>query len=242
MAVGIGSEVAWYCPSLDTAGDGTGTLTDLINGNDGAITNATWETDTGSGGTRALEFTNGYVTVPNNGDLAFDVDPYWFSTWFKLSSTASLQMILDKGFDTGGSSRTFFILLNSTTFRIWPGDAGAVLDFSVASYQNNWVNVIYQRQGAVVTAWANGTQVSTNAALPVPKDMTNADNLSLGSRSDETTAFMIGRLDDTRFGTGVLSSEDIANLSSQRAYQPGGACLWDGCNDGVWTSWSDNWA
>ena len=244
MAVGIGSEVAWYCPSLDTAGDGTGTLTDLVNGNDGTITNATWETDTGSGGTRALDFSSGYVTIPNSGDLAFGFDPWWFSIWFKLDSTASLQMILDKGFNTGGITRFYFLLLNSTTFRIFTGDVATSLEFGVPSgYLNTWVNVIFQRDGAVVGAWVDGTIADTYGSLSLGRTFTNADILSLGDRSDQTNAFpMSGRLDDTRFGTGVLSSEDIANLSSQRAYQPGGACLWDGCSDGVWTSWSDNWA
>lgn len=212
----VGSEVALYSPSQDDSGNGTGTLTDLVNSNDGTITGATWETDTDDGGVRALEFSSDYVTVPHGPDLAFGTGPYWFSTWFKLSSTASSQMILDKGYDTGNSTRLFFILLNSTTFRIWPGDAGAVLDFSVSGYLNDWVNVIFQRTGAVVTAWARNVQAATNANLPVPKDMTNTDNLSIGSRSDQTAAFLAGRVDEVRFGTGILTSGQREKLSSQR--------------------------
>lgn len=215
MSYLVGSEVALYLPSLDDSGNGTGTLTDLVNSNDGTITGATWETDTDNGGKRALEYSSDYVTVSNSGDFAFGTDPVWFSCWFKLTST-SQQMILDKGYNTGNTTRLFFILLNSTTYRIYPGDTPAALDFTASGYLNDWVNVIFQRNGVTVTAWVNGSQAAQKTNLPSGKDLTNSDNLVIGARSDATTAFFSGRVDEARFGTGVLTAQQIAKLSSRR--------------------------
>lgn len=214
----VGSEVALYLPSLDDSGNGTGTLNDLVNSNDGTITGATWQADTDNGGVRALEFSNDKVTVSNSSDFAFGTDPWWFSCWFKLTSSATIQMILDKGYNTGGPTRFYFMLLNSTTFRIWTGDVGTSLEFGVTGgFVNNWVNVIFQRDGAVLGAWVNGTIADTFGSLSLSRDFTNTDILSMGTRGDQTNTFpMVGRLDEVRFGTGVLTSGQIAKLSSQR--------------------------
>lgn len=212
----VGSEVALYSPSLDDDGNGTGTLTDLVNSNDGTITGATWETDTDNGGVRALEFSNDYVTASNSGDFAFGTDPFWFSVWFKLTSTASLQMILDKGFDTGTTTRFFFILLNSTQYRFWAGDLTGSLTFTASGYLNTWTNAICQRNGTSMSAYINGSLAASGTSQPIGQSLTNNDNLSIGSRSDQTTAFMAGRVDEVRLGTGVLTSGQIAKLSSKR--------------------------
>lgn len=212
----VGSEVALYSPSLDDDGNGTGTLTDLVGSNDGVITGATWPTDTDNGGVRALEFSSDYVTVPNSGDFAFGTDPFWFSVWFKLTTT-STQMILDKGYNTGNPSRIFFLLLNSTTYRIYPGDTPAALDFTASGYLNTWTNVRFQRQGAVVTSWVGNTQALQKTNLNASKDLTNTDILSIGDRGDQTGTFpLAGRVDDCRFGTGVLTSSEHEILASKR--------------------------
>lgn len=214
----VGSEVALYLPSLDDSGNGTGTLNDLVNSNDGTITGATWQADTDNGGVRALEFSSDYVTVSNSGDFAFGFDPWWFSCWFKLTSTTAIQVILDKGFNTGGITRFYLLLLNTTTFRIFTGDVSTSLEFTVSGgYVNNWVNVIFQRNGADVTAWVNGSVADTYGSLSLGRSFTNADVLSIGDRSDRTGAFpMTGRVDEVRFGTGVLAAKDIAILNSRR--------------------------
>lgn len=52
--------IAAWIPSLDTAGNGTTTLTDLVGSNHGTLTNmdaaTDWVADTGAGGVRALDF------------------------------------------------------------------------------------------------------------------------------------------------------------------------------------------
>lgn len=214
MAYRVGSEVAIYSPSED-AGSGS-TLPDLVGSNDGTITNGTREADTDSGGTTALELSSGHVVVPNSGDFAFGTDPFWYSVWFKLTSTASSQMILDKGFDTGNTTRFFFLLRDSTTWRFYSGGTMLPTDVAASGYLNNWVNVIFQRDGGTVAGWINGSQVFTSSAISPAAVFTNTDNLSIGSRSDQTTSFMAGRVDEVRLGTGVLTSGQIAKLSSQR--------------------------
>lgn len=212
----VGTEVALYSASQDDAGDGTGTLNDLVGSNNGTISGATWEEDTEAGGARALEFSNDFVTVANSGDFAFGVDAFWFSTWFKLSASTSLQMIFDKGFDTGNDTRLFLILLDSTTFRLSLGTSENAVDFAASGYLNTWVNIIGQRSARNVSAYVGGTLLGSSTTLPLATSLTNTDDLTIGARSDHTTAFLAGRVDEVRFGTGVLTAADIAKLSSSR--------------------------
>lgn len=67
----------WWCPSLDTSGNGTTTLTDLSgNGNNGTLTNmdagTDWVADTDSGGVRALDFDGSNDRIANFSDAAFN--------------------------------------------------------------------------------------------------------------------------------------------------------------------------
>lgn len=215
MSYQVGTEVAIYSPTLDSVGDGTGTLYDLKNSNDGSITNGAWTDDTANGGLRALQYSSGYTSIANSSDFAFGTSPFWFSVWFKLTST-SQQMILDKGYNTGNTTRFFFILLNSTQYRFWAGDASGALTFTASSYLNNWVNAICQRNGTSMAVWINGTLAASGTGQPAGTNLTNTDVLSFGSRSDHTTVFMAGRQGTTRIGTGVLSAQQIAKLSSRR--------------------------
>lgn len=215
MSFLVGSEIALYSPSQDNEGNGTETLNDLVGSNNGMISGATWQEDTEAGGVRALEFSNDYIFVSNSGDFAFGADPFWFSVWFKLTSTDQ-QMILDKGFDTGTTTRLFFILLNSTQYRFWAGDLTGSLTFTASGYLNTWTNAICQRNGTSMAAYINGNLAASGTSQPIGQSLTNNDNLSIGSRSDQTTNFMKGRVDEVRFGTGVLTAADIAKLSSSR--------------------------
>lgn len=68
MILGLGGEVLWWCPSLDTEGNGTIILNDLAHNSNGTLTGmdpvTDWISDTDSGGIRALDFdgSNDYVT------------------------------------------------------------------------------------------------------------------------------------------------------------------------------------
>ena len=77
--------VAVWCPSRDTLGNGTTTLTDLVGSSNGTLTNmdpaTDWVSDTDAGGIRALDFdgSDDFVSLGNTTSLtstAFSVS-FW---------------------------------------------------------------------------------------------------------------------------------------------------------------------
>jgi hypothetical protein len=80
--------VAAWIPSLDTAGNGTTSLIDLVGDNHGTLTNmdaaTDWVADTGAGGVRALDFdgVNDYVGASDTA-MPEGAAPRAFSLWVK---------------------------------------------------------------------------------------------------------------------------------------------------------------
>jgi hypothetical protein len=95
--------IAAWIPSLDDAGNGTTTLTDLVGDRNGTLTNfaltgstSNWVADTGSGGVRALvtDGTNDYVSM-GTGFATFSASlPFSVSAWVK--TTKSTQIVVSK--------------------------------------------------------------------------------------------------------------------------------------------------
>jgi hypothetical protein len=95
--------VAAWCPSLDTAGNGTTTLTDLSgNGNNGTLTNmdaaTDWVADTAAGGVRALDFdgVNDYVDCGASVLNLQNSQDFTISMWFQTRTIALTQLILSQ--------------------------------------------------------------------------------------------------------------------------------------------------
>ncbi len=86
---GIGDELAWWCPSLDSSGNGTGTVNDLAgNGNDATLLNMSpeasrWVADTTSGGVRAIDFDGGmqHASAEDSGLLLSGKSAATISLW-----------------------------------------------------------------------------------------------------------------------------------------------------------------
>jgi len=93
----------WWCPSLDTSGNGTTTLTDLSgNGNNGTLTNmdaaTDWVADTDNGGVRALALsgTSQYVDLGvTPGD--FGTTDFAVMCWYKGSAGGNIVVNNDGG-------------------------------------------------------------------------------------------------------------------------------------------------
>ena len=206
--------VAAWIPSLDTAGNGTTTLTDLTgNGYDGTLTNmdaaTDWVADTDAGGVRALDFdgVNDYVATSYNAGGATALS---LSFWAK-QDTSNSQVTMGQQ--------------DSVTARWGVLRFSGSLLFLVANGANSRAQVTF-----AATAWTHWLMVFSGAEtgndrLKIYKNgaiesatYVNALPASLPSLTD---TFKLGRLfssytngcfDDTRIWQVALDAADAADL------------------------------
>lgn len=233
MPVGIGGEIGWWCPSLDSAGNGTTTLTDLVattgNGTLTGMDAATdWVSDTGSGGVRALDFvaaTQQYVQIakPTMSGGKFSLALWGKAT---LDVASRVSAIWTDSF-AGGTSG--FSLFNAgSRIRGVKGSPVATVSDTSAVTLNVWYHWCYTFDGTMMRIYRNGslTASTTSSGLTYPTSM----GFSIGSAIPSTPLYINdavyrwnGLLDDIRlFNTNIdaANTDSVAALASMRGYQP----------------------
>jgi hypothetical protein len=211
--------VACWIPSLDTAGNGTTTLTDFSGSNHVTLYNfamsgssSNWVADTDAGGVRAVDFdgTNDY------GVSAFTPIaglPSWaYSFWVKTDTTAAVQCAVSQY--TSGTSGRWSVLLNynlvsgfvdqgvvatgETGSGVYLGGSGLVV--------NVWHHIVVTSTGSTLLIYCNGSLLASTAYTRTIQ----STNLTIGRIGNLSTFYLNGRLDDIRaFGV----SADLSDVS-----------------------------
>lgn len=221
LSVNGKSPIAAWIPSLDTAGNGTTTLTDLIGSRNGTLTNmdaaTDWPADTDAGGVRALDFdgVNDHVAVSTVWSPAGSAS---WSFWIKMNETPANFMI-----PVWGSTRPLdawnvgwgFYWTSSTTLKFFRGTfASAGVSATIAT-PSAWNHILVTSSASNLTFFLNGTQVSTGTVNMI----TASPSLIFGEgNSSVYNAAM--RLDDVRFFETQLDSADATYLATRRAIVP----------------------
>ena len=220
-------QIGWWCPSLDTSGNGTTTLTDLIGARTGTLTNmdaaTDWVANTESGGVRALDFdgTNDEVLLAS----AFFTMPFAVSLWAKPRNATALY----SAFSIGSSTSTNPLF--SVQFR---GDiagdpiAGQMrgIDPAINTFASGasfaadqWVHVL------AVFRSANYRQIYVNGVAGTEDTTAHTvetlNRMSIGSLARTTSgSFFNGLIDDIRLFGIEPSQATITAAATGRAYQP----------------------
>lgn len=220
---------AWI-PSLDTAGNGTTTLTDLIGSKHATLTNfaltggsSNWVSDTESGGVRALDFDNsndyaniGSVDVlPSSGAMSL-------SWWEKHTSAVGTYQSRFR-FRIAGATRSF-LLFRSTAGgyeRVsWAGHPTGDYKRSstaptIADSVGVWNHFVLTSTSLVSNTvgdwvlWVNGVS-QTVAAGSTSTGFGNASSrIGLDGLGDDPANC---RLDDIRVFLATLDSTDVSYL------------------------------
>ncbi len=210
--------VSVWCPSLDTAGNGTSTLYDLVGSNHGTMTNmdaaTDWVADTSSGGIRALDFdgSNDYVALAGTtlGTANFTI-----SAWFKTSSGGRQAIVStytsgDVGiiFDVLAGGKVRFACVNGS-------GSNLILADSAATYNDgNWHFAMAVRDGsASAKLYVDGTVVSVTG---IGNANLGSGAMRIGAVVSGYTGFMAGRIDDVRIWTSALDSTDNSDLRTRQ--------------------------
>ena len=226
MATGIGGEVAWWCPSLDSTQSGS-TLTDLAGSNNVTLTNmalsgssSNWVSDTESGGSVAIDLdgTNDYGDAGTSA--TFSPSPMSISLRLKMNaSPAAFDGIFGRSSGSGWNDGFGLYWTSSTGIRFWLNSysvnyaSGSVAD---ATTWNHIVGTWTTTQQPKI--YANGTLGTSTGGGPTSQSGTSVQ-LSIG-RLFSDTYNINGRLDDIRIFNRVITSGEISSLGSQRGYQP----------------------
>jgi hypothetical protein len=202
-----------WCPSRDTAGNGTTTLHDLVGSNNGTLTNmdaaTDWVSDTGAGGVRALDFdgSNDYIAFSGfnvAGGPGGAVYKASVSLWFKTSSTSAQRLI------SSSTGNLLGLVIDSAT-SMSIGNAGGTSAYSVSGITDgNWHHAVcsFPANGSV-KLWLDGVDKGTQS---VGSTTTITILNAFGRRS--AAQYFVGRMDDIRVFDPVLDSSDVAFLYS----------------------------
>ncbi len=204
--------VAAWIPSLDTAGNGTTTLTDLVGSNDGTLTNmvagSDWVADTDAGGVRALDFdgSNDKVVAPNFSVTGATAT---LSIWMKRRSAKALDGVLTNHNTSTVSDRLLSIFCQGTicVFNIGNGTATNTISASIGS---SWTHVVGVRNGATMQLWLNGVLAASRTDAFATDFPTLTQPWVLGQFAN-SWAFD-GLLDAAYVFDPALDSSDIAYL------------------------------
>lgn len=243
MATGIGGEVLWWCPSLDTAGNGTTTLTDLsASGYNGTLTNmdaaTDWVADTDSGGVRALDFdgSNDYVTGLSTAVQSLSVASvcYWVKTTKEATIPFAIYKLNDLGFGLaltiGQNVSGSFTNELLHYVRVVSGAITNQFAYTSATrtevLDGNWHHVCAIFDGQFFL-YLDGT-LKTIAFDPVGSNngnfssgITGLSRVSIGARDVSASRVPFqGRMDDVRVFDRAISASEITALASQRGYEP----------------------
>jgi len=206
--------IAAWIPSLDTAGNGTTTLTDLVGSNDGTLTNmdaaTDWVSDTSNGGVRALDFdgVNDYVscgdpaTTKLNGDVSVSV-------WVHPRSLNRLAII-----GHAASANAFWLLLfsfgSNQKFSFWNSASGPAVTAPNTSPLNQWSHFVAVRSSSGVEIYIDGASVATAAGAS--GNGSAGTELTIGRFGSFNSYKSSSKIDDIRIFNTALDATDIAYL------------------------------
>lgn len=204
-AVNSKEPVSAYIPSLDTTGNGTATLTDLVGTQNGTLTNmdpaTDWVADTGAGGVTALDFdgVNDHVVAPRTANIVS------VSTWVSVNGTS-------------GNRRIFSINRNAFSIYAGPGSQAQRIVYNNSDMSSGitlngsgvWNHVVASYDGTNVKCYHNGVLRSTNAVAAATLSTANVyiSAIEFGS----IIQLWDGRQDDFRAFSVALDQNDVDYL------------------------------
>jgi len=211
--------VAAWIPSRDTAGNGTSTLTDLVGGNNGTLTNmdaaTDWVADTGAGGVSALDFdgVNDRVITVDGANLSI-AGNLSMSLWCTTTTTTGLQVIAGRTDEAASFPQNYAIIRDGNLWRagmktgvIYPYVTGGT------AVINQWVHLVLVKTATDLLIYFNNAATSIVAAGT--PDTSGTQRMMIGAQhSSAVTAlkFFSGRIDDVRLFNTALTASDVAVL------------------------------
>jgi hypothetical protein len=209
--------IAAWIPSLDTVGNGTTTLTDLVGSNNGTLTQmdpaTDWVADTNAGGVRALDFdgSNDRVIM---GPPAI-TQQMSQSYWFKRASTSVRSGLV--GFGVISSSLDRFVIQPWSDGVVYVSLNGSNWG-NFSSNDLNWHHLVAVFDGAAtgnsnrLNVWFDGAAVSLSFTGTIPTTIGAPERTQIGRTLNPANDYGTGLVDDYRIWGQSLVLEDAQFL------------------------------
>jgi hypothetical protein len=222
--------VAAWIPSLDTAGNGTTTLTDLVGSNNGTLTNmdaaTDWVADTDAGGVRALDTdgTNDYIATTYDSNVIQNTVTFGLSMWVNRSDTSRRRIL---GSTLSTAEKGFFLMVengigfgnNALRLVITRGNLGDVLEYRSpdAAISTGWTHVcVVGLGGTSVAMYVNGAAVAVSThhtgSWTAPTGASDRTLNLIRANAASTSIPFYGRIDDWRLFAVSFDSSDVSYL------------------------------
>lgn len=219
---------ACWCPSRDTAGNGTATLTDFAGSNNGTLTNfaltgsaSNWVADTTAGGVRALDFDGSNdVVLPSVVSAINGVAAISISMWLKrnlLNAFCGFYQVQGAAFGTG---RTQLAMWSDGNMYLSLEASGTNAFGSFATNDTSWHHAVLVFNGSLTgnsnraKVFFDGTQksLSFTGTIPAVTNSLNTYECGIGPAYFGSRQHGASRMDDIRVFNQALDSSDIAAL------------------------------
>lgn len=234
---GLGGEVLWICPTLDSLGNGTLLARDLTyQRRHGTLTNmdpaTDWVADTANGGVRALDFDGVNDRVITGLSFNIGSSPFSLAAWVNGKNINQASPILTSrplGFNSSTQGVTAIVAGNFLTGVSGKQASFGVFD-TVSRYRvvvgpdvftdNNLHYIVGTWDGTVARLFYDGQEVSTTLLSAGSNIvMRNTGSVVIGAPPEGIGA-LNGVVDDCRVFFRTLTPTEVATLFSKRGYQP----------------------
>ncbi len=218
--------VCAMCPSKDTSGDGTTTLTDFVGVSNGTLTTmdaaSDWVVDTGSGGAKALDFdgTNDHVLTANTPSAAAKCASLMY--WFKRSAINTTAPGLAWAAANNDNTTRFSVNVfrDGNVYIVVGGTAFG----SFATNDTNWHSLVvnFNGDGAGnsdrLKAYLDGVEKTLTFSGSIPSMLPTAarSRVIIGAVMAPTLTYGSGRVDDVRAMLRIASAGEIAEFAASR--------------------------
>lgn len=213
--------VSVWIPSLDTAGNGTTTLTDLVGSSNGTLTNmdaaTDWVADTDAGGVRALDFDGVNDSVVAAGTSLTVASGFSISCWVKVASNSQSGSFVKIGPSGFGTNTGLSIGVGNGTMDT-NGNELVVARERIAWHPTGdmiplaWAHVGISYTTAASTVYLNGVAVLTFSGGISESPATLAGTAIGGQQSEGSPRFANIRMDDVRVWNQPLLVADFQYL------------------------------
>lgn len=206
--------IAAWIPSLDTAGNGTTTLTDLVGSNNGTLTNmdaaTDWVSDTSNGGVRALDFDGVNDYVDTSAQLS-GTQSMSLSLWFRTTTIVSAQVAMI-GWGEVATAKRIWVGIESGA--IWMRFVGSTASCGSGLNDGSWHHIAATKPldgtNEDVLIWIDNTlQSPVFGGTPAILDI-GTGAIAVGRGFDRGFCQFFG--DDFRVFDATLDASDIAYL------------------------------
>jgi hypothetical protein len=237
MPTGIGDEIGWWCPSLDSSGNGTTTLNDLSGNGLHATINtmdatAAWVTDSSDGGSKAiyLDGSMDYIQIAHDALLDFErTDAFSLTGWIKTSTSGAYGVFSKLDSSSPYRGYEFWLSSGTTQINLYNTWSSNYLQVQVASGTYNPLGsawkpfaLVYDGSstyGGIKVYWEGVSRTLTNNNNTLSATIKNTLPLFIGARGGAFVAEM--RIDDFRVYDRALSQDEVEHLHSARAVEGG---------------------